>query len=94
MPSNAHRADIVAAVHKRGSSLTALARRNGYGDSTLRAALSKPSTRANRVIAAFLGKSLHALWPEWFDAAGRLVPTARKPATATAAPSSQNRDDS
>ena len=86
-----HRADIIAAVHKKGTSLAALARKNRLGDSTLRAALINPRTPSNKIIADFLGLSLHALWPVWFDAADRLIPQTRKPATARDRASSQKR---
>lgn len=68
-----HRADIIAAIHKRGSSLAALGREHGYGDSTMRVALHAPRTPSNRIIAAYLGVSMHELWPAWFDADGRLI---------------------
>jgi Ner family transcriptional regulator len=72
LPKNIHRADIVAAVRKRGTNLSELGRRNGLGDSTLRVALSHPRTPSNKIIAAFLGLELHQLWPVWFDASGKL----------------------
>ncbi|RJF70907.1 helix-turn-helix domain-containing protein [Rhodopseudomonas palustris] len=74
-----HRADIVAAIHKRGTSLAALARQNGLGDATLRAALSYPRTPSNTIIANYLRVPLHELWPDWFDRKGRLLGGDRKP---------------
>jgi Ner family transcriptional regulator len=85
-----HRADIIAAIHKRGSSLAQLGRENGLGDSTLRASLHTPRTPSNRIIAAFLGASLHDLWPAWFDRNGRLI-GGRKAARARRRAASQNR---
>jgi Ner family transcriptional regulator len=85
-----HRADIVAAIHKRGTSLRALARQHGKADSTLRAALQKPRGPSNLIIADFLGRTLHELWPQWFDRHGRLRPQ-REGATRPGRPSSQKR---
>lgn len=73
MTTGWHRADIICAIHKKGTTLAALGRRHGYADSTLRAALMKPRKPANQVIASYLGVSLHELWPAWFDAEGRLL---------------------
>jgi Ner family transcriptional regulator len=74
MPSSGwHRADVVAALHKRGTSLSQLGRDNGLHDSSLRAALSYPRKPSNKIIADFLGKSLHELWPAWFDSQGQLT---------------------
>jgi len=68
-----HRAQIVAAIHMRGTSLAALARANGLCDSALRAALGYPRTPSNKIIAAFLGEPLHVLWPHWFATDGTLI---------------------
>lgn len=79
-----HRADIVAAVRKRGSSLAELARANRMHDGSLRAALTYPRTPSNKIIAAFIGAPLHEIWPDWFDPSGALVirsRRARRPST-------------
>lgn len=69
-----HRADIIAAIHKKNSTLLALGKANGLGSSTCRASLMKPSPRANRIIADFIGVPVHQLWPLWFDQQGnRLI---------------------
>lgn len=90
LPSkNWHRADIVAAIHKRETSLAELARKNQRSEGTLRQALTHPRTPSNRIIAAFLGMELHELWPAWFDSRGRL--RSRKPSRSRRRASSQNR---
>lgn len=71
--NNAHRADIVAALHKRGTSLSQLGRDNGLHDSALRKALDWPRTPSNKIIADFLGRELHELWPAWFAPDGSLL---------------------
>ena len=68
-----HRAEIVAAVKIRNSSLAELARENNLADSTLRAALSYPRAPSNTIISRFLGIPLHELWPTWFDERGQLI---------------------
>ncbi|MDC7788017.1 helix-turn-helix domain-containing protein [Rhodoplanes sp. TEM] len=68
-----HRADIVAAVRKKGSNLAQLSLRHGYCVSALRTSLGYPRTPSNRIIADFIGVPLHELWPQWFDAAGELI---------------------
>lgn len=73
IPQGWHRADVVAAIHKRNTSLAELARNNGLADATLRAALSYPRKPSNEIIADFLGKNLHELWPHWFDSEGNLI---------------------
>lgn len=71
-----HRADIVAAVHKKGTSLLQLARQHQLAGSTLRSALHVPRTPSNRIISGFIGVPMHELWPKWFDHEGRLLPSA------------------
>lgn len=90
MAKNWHRADVVAEIHKAGSSLAGLARQHGYADSSLRAALCAPRRPANLIIAKFLHLSLHDLWPSWFDEDGQLV-ARRDTAPARRRPSSQKR---
>lgn len=68
-----HRADIVAALRKQGSSLAAVGRDLGLARQTMYWALIKPHPRANEAIAHAIGKSMHVLWPNWFDENGLLV---------------------
>lgn len=76
---NRHRADIVAAIHKRGTSLAELARKNRLSDAALRISLSAPRKPSNLIIAAFLGEALHDIWPRWFTPAGDLIAPNRRP---------------
>lgn len=69
-PAGMHPADIGAALKKRGTNLTRLALENGFGESTLRAALKKPHPRAQKLIAEAIGVPVHRIWPQWFDASG------------------------
>ena len=88
--ANWHRADVVAEIHKRGTTLAKLAAENNRSDAALRMALSEPRKPSNEIIASFLGKSLHEIWPAWFDAMGRRHP--RKPVHAVRLLSSQKRN--
>ena len=85
-----HRADIIAALHKRGMSLTRLGAKHKLANSTLRTALQKPRTPSNRIIADFLDIPMHQLWPAWFDSEGRLI-AASDPAKGRSPRTSPNR---
>ncbi|WP_136414762.1 helix-turn-helix domain-containing protein [Herbaspirillum sp. ST 5-3] len=58
-----HRADVVAALHKKGWSLRELSRQSGLSDGTLKSALDRPYPKAERIIAAALGLDPRAIWP-------------------------------
>lgn len=70
MPHNWHPEDVKAAVRKTGTTLSELARRKGVSTSVVHKALKQPRPTGNRVIAAFLGRSVHEMWPDWFDRDG------------------------
>lgn len=58
-----HKADIIAAIHKKGSSLAELSRLAGLSSSTLANALTRPWPKGERIIAEFLGVSPMVIWP-------------------------------
>ena len=59
-----HRADIVAAVHKKGSSLAALSRQHKYSNTrTLNNALDRHWPKGEQIIADFLGITPEEIWP-------------------------------
>jgi len=75
-----HPDDIKAAIRKRGSNLAALAEVVGLSAATLNAAIKRrASTRAEQVIADFLGIPAAEIWPSRYDANGErtVVPRAR-----------------
>lgn len=72
-----HRADIVAALHKRGWSINRLAKAHGISPSTLRSALDKPYPKSERLIAQAIGITPETIWPERF-AARNFNPTIHK----------------
>jgi len=66
-----HPEDIKAAVRKRGSTLSALAARNGMSTQALSRALDeRSSARAEKVIADFLGVHPMKIWPSRYDKQG------------------------
>lgn len=69
-PKGWHPQDIKAAVWKRGTTLSKLAKDNGLSESACRASLGRPQPEADRVISKFLGVSLHVLWPDRYDEEG------------------------
>lgn len=58
-----HRADIVAALHKKGWSLRALSMQSGLGAGTLKAALERPYKKAEGIVAAAIGVAPEVIWP-------------------------------
>lgn len=61
-PHDWHRADIVAALHKRGWSVSQLAKAHGLSPSTLRSALDKPYPKSERIIAKAIGVPAEQIW--------------------------------
>lgn len=59
-----HRADVVAALHKKGWSLRELSRQHGLSDGTLKSALDAPYLKAEGIIAAAIGVEPQHIWPE------------------------------
>lgn len=69
---NWHRADIVAALHKKGLSLRGLAVKAGYkSESTLSKALNAPWPKGERIIAEALGVAPETIWPTRYDKDGK-----------------------
>ena len=69
-----HPADIVAALHKRGTSLAKLSREAGLASSTLSNTLTRPWPKGEKLIADALGISPEIIWPSrYFDEAGNPV---------------------
>jgi Ner family transcriptional regulator len=68
-----HRADIIAALHKRNTSLAKLSRIHRLARTTLSAALHVARKPSNTIIAKVIGVTLHELWPDWYDARGTRI---------------------
>ncbi|EBP3806975.1 transcriptional regulator [Salmonella enterica subsp. enterica] len=58
-----HSADIIAALKKRGTSLSALSRQAGLASSTLANALTRRWPKGERLIAEALGIAPDQIWP-------------------------------
>lgn len=58
-----HKADIIAALHKRGSSLAAESRKAGLASSTLANALTRHWPKGERIIAHALELQPEVIWP-------------------------------
>lgn len=70
MSKNAHPERVKAAIRETGLTLSKLALANGLQPTTVHKALRRRTPAGNRAIAAYLGQSLHELWPEWFKEDG------------------------
>ena len=62
-----HPADIQAEVKKRGTNMTQLAISWGFPESAIRCALIRPSPRIDPLIAKYLNKPLHVVFPDRYD---------------------------
>ncbi|MCC3705647.1 helix-turn-helix domain-containing protein [Rouxiella badensis] len=75
---NWHHADIIAALHKRGTTLAKLSRESGLSSSTLANALSRPWPKGEWLIAGSLELHPSIIWPKrYIDSAGAFIE--RKP---------------
>jgi len=69
-----HKADIIAGLRKKGTSLAALSRSAGLSSSTLANALIRPWPKGEFLIAEALGVHPSEIWPErYFGEDGNLV---------------------
>ncbi|OCG28191.1 hypothetical protein A9G11_11840 [Gilliamella sp. wkB108] len=58
-----HQADIIAALKKKGTSLSKLSRQSGLSSSTLSNALVRPWTKGEAIIASALNVEPSEIWP-------------------------------
>ncbi|WP_392560952.1 helix-turn-helix transcriptional regulator [Orbus sturtevantii] len=58
-----HPADIIAALKKRGLTLSGLSRQSGLSSSTLSNALVRPWTKGEMLIAQALNMKAEDIWP-------------------------------
>lgn len=58
-----HPADIIAALKKKGTTLSALSRDSGLASSTLSNALRRPWPKGEQLIAAALEETPEQIWP-------------------------------
>ena len=62
-----HRADIVAAVRKAGTSISALSVKAGLKPPTLNNALERRYPKVERIIAEAIGKTPQEIWPSRYQ---------------------------
>ncbi|EFU58185.1 hypothetical protein HMPREF9545_02015 [Escherichia coli MS 16-3] len=65
-------ADIIAALHKRGTSMAAVSREAGLASSTLANALSRPWPKGEWLIARALNVHPAEIWPGRYEEEGEL----------------------
>ncbi|HGM6655065.1 MULTISPECIES: helix-turn-helix domain-containing protein [Serratia] len=62
-----HRADIVAAIHKRGKTMRDLSIGAGLSADTLKNALSRKYPKAEGIIAEAIGEEPATIWPSRYN---------------------------
>ncbi|MBS1203354.1 MAG: regulator [Proteobacteria bacterium] len=62
-----HKADIIAGLRKKGTSLAALSRESGLASSTLANALTRHWPKGERLIAEALDTRPEAIWPSRYQ---------------------------
>lgn len=73
-PGGWHQQDIQAEIRKRGATITELSRRAGLKDGTLQTVFYKRYPRGQAIVAEFVGRSRHELWPHWYGPRDELLP--------------------
>lgn len=69
-PKDWHKADIIAAVRKTGTSLRAMSRKHGLAHTALGNALHGPCPKYERLIAERLNTTPQQIWPSRYHADG------------------------
>ncbi|WP_443090372.1 helix-turn-helix domain-containing protein [Basfia succiniciproducens] len=64
---NMHRADIIAAIRKKGKNLTQLSVEAGLHPRTLGNALERKYPKGEKIIADFIGIPVLEIWPERYQ---------------------------
>lgn len=69
-----HQADIIAALHKKRTTLAAVSRESGLSSSTLANALSRPWPKGELLIARAINVKPQEIWPSrYIDENGRAI---------------------
>jgi len=71
--SDWHRADIIAALHKSGTTVVGLSRASGLSPSSLSNVFYRSWPRGERIIAAYLNVPLSDIWPSRYPACDAAV---------------------
>ena len=72
-PKGLHKEDIKAKVRKTGISLRQLSLNAGLKEATVRNALHRAIPTADKAIAECIGKKVHEIWPDRYDAQGNRI---------------------
>ncbi|EDW2793367.1 transcriptional regulator [Salmonella enterica] len=67
MQPDCHSADIIAALKKQGTLLSAVSRNSGLASSTLANALTRRWPKGERLIAEALGVAPEQIWPSRYS---------------------------
>lgn len=73
MKTDLHKADIIASIKKKGTSLAALSREAGLCSSTLANALERPWPKGELIIAEAIGMPPEEIWPSRYYKDGELM---------------------
>lgn len=65
-----HKADIISAIRKTGTSLRAMSRKNGLAHTAIGNALHYPAPKYERLIAERLNTTPQTIWPSRYHADG------------------------
>ena len=76
-PVDWHPADVLAALKKRGHSLSGLSMANGYHPTAAGKALKQPWPAMERIVAAALAVTPQEIWPSRYGDHGRPLPRAK-----------------
>lgn len=57
---------ISAEIRRRGSSIARLSRENNLSRGTLQGVFYRRYPKGQAIVAAFIGRSKHELWPHWY----------------------------
>lgn len=63
-----HRADIGAALRKKGTTLAALSRSHGFASNSLQNSLVRKWPKGDKIIADAIGVNLENIWPSRYAA--------------------------
>ncbi len=74
MKKNWHHADIIAAVRKEGTNLSALSRKSGLHSNTLSNAIYRPWPKGEFIIADAINLHPSEIWPSrYYDVDGNII---------------------
>jgi Ner family transcriptional regulator len=76
-PVDWHPADVLAALKKRGHSLSGLSMANGYHPTAAGKALKQPWPAMEKIVAAALAVTPQEIWPSRYDNHGQPLPRSK-----------------